>query len=84
MDYIHENMGWPHFTWDNESLAAPLASVRHKQGRLLGKMESLGFDLRTESSLNVLTSEVVKSSAIEGENLNSDEVRSSIARNGSA
>jgi len=80
MDYIHENMGWPHFTWDNESLAAPLASVRHKQGRLLGKMESLGFDLRTESSLNVLTSEVVKSSAIEGENLNSDEVRSSIAR----
>src|SRR5690242_7311622 len=80
MDYIHENTGWPHFTWDNESLAAPLASVRHKQGRLLGKMESLGFDLRTESSLNVLTSEVVKSSAIEGEHLNSDEVRSSIAR----
>ncbi|MEO8036624.1 MAG: Fic family protein [Acidobacteriota bacterium] len=77
---IHEKAGWPEFTWDGESLAGPLAAVRHKQGRLLGRMESLGFDLRVEASLAVLTTDVVKSSAIEGEKLNPDEVRSSIAR----
>ena len=68
------------FTWDGDAIAAPLVAVRHKQGRLLGKMEALGFDLRAEASLTVLTSDVVKSSAIEGETLNPDEVRSSIAR----
>jgi Fic family protein len=78
--YIHERPGWPEFTWDSGVLATPLAAVRHKQGRLLGKMEDLGFDLQAEASLSVLTSEVVKSSAIEGENLNPEEVRSSIAR----
>lgn len=80
MKYIHNRPGWPEFTWDSETLAAPLAAVRHKQGRLLGRMEALGFDLRAEASLTVLTSDVVKSSAIEGETLNPDEVRSSIAR----
>ena len=80
MTYIHELKGWPKLTWDGDFLAAPLAEVRHKQGRLLGKMEALGFDLRTEASLTVLTSDVVKSSAIEGETLNPEEVRSSIAR----
>lgn len=78
--YIHERSGWPEFTWDRDALAGPLVAVRHKQGRLLGKMESLGFDLRVEASLAVLTSDVVKSSAIEGEELSPDEVRSSIAR----
>lgn len=80
MFYIHEKPGWPKFTWDGESLASPLTTVRHKQGRLLGRMEALGFDLRAEASLAVLTSDVVKSSAIEGEKLNPGEVRSSIAR----
>lgn len=80
MKYIHHRPGWPEFTWDSEALASPLAAVRHKQGRLLGRMEALGFDLRAEASLTVLTSDVVKSSAIEGEMLNPDEVRSSIAR----
>ena len=80
MTYIHEQQGWPELTWDSETLAAPLAAVRHKQGRLLGKMEALGFDLRAEASLSVLTADVVKSSAIEGEALDPDEVRSSIAR----
>jgi Fic family protein len=80
MTYIHEQTNWPNFTWDGETLAALLAAVRHKQGRLLGRMETLGFELRTEATLVVLTSEVVKSSAIEGEMLNPDEVRSSIAR----
>jgi len=80
MRYIHEKSGWPEFTWDDDTLAPTLASVRHKQGRLLGRMEALGFDLRAEANLTVLTSDVVKSSAIEGETLNPEEVRSSIAR----
>src|ERR1700676_3931839 len=78
--YIHEQPGWPDLTWDGHGLAAPLAAVRHKQGLLLGKMGALGFDLRAEANLATLTSDVVKSSAIEGESLNSEEVRSSIAR----
>jgi len=80
MTYIHELAEWPEFTWDTQALAKALAAVRHKQGKHLGKMEVLGFDLRTEASLTALTSEVVKSSAIEGEDLDTDEVRSSIAR----
>jgi len=78
--YVHERPCWPRFTWDGDALAVALALVRHNQGRLLGKMEALGFDLRAEASLAVLTSEVVKSSAIEGEILKPEEVRSSIAR----
>ena len=80
MPYVHETEGWPRFAWDGDALVTPLAKVRHKQGMLLGKMETLGFDLRTEASLIVLTSDVVESSAIEGETLDSEEVRSSIAR----
>jgi Fic family protein len=80
MPYIHEIPGWPEFLWDGDALANSLAGVRHRQGLLLGRMESLGFDLRAEASLKVLTSDVVKSSAIEGERLDPEEVRSSIAR----
>jgi Fic family protein len=78
--WIYENQNWPNFKWDSEALATKLADLRYRQGRLLGRMEGLGFDLRQEASLSTLTSDIVKSSAIEGENLNSDEVRSSIAR----
>ena len=78
--WMHKHQDWPSFTWDAESLASKLADVRHRQGRLLGRMESLGFGLKQEASLNALTNDVVKSSAIEGENLNPVEVRSSIAR----
>jgi len=80
MTWIHEQPNWPEFTWDAEKLAARLADIRHRQGRLLGRMESFGFELRREASLETLTTEVVTSSAIEGETLNPDEVRSSIAR----
>jgi len=80
MTFIHEKLGWPQFSWDSDAIVAPLAAVRHKQGKHLGKMEALGFDLRAEANLSVLTSEVVHSSAIEGEILNPEEVRSSIAR----
>ncbi len=80
MTYIHQRPGWPDFKWDIEALAGALAAVRHKQGRHIGKMEGLGFDIRTEASLTTLTEEVVTTSAIEGQNLNPGEVRSSIAR----
>ena len=60
MEYIHERADWPDFTWDSQALSGPLAAVRHKQGKHLGKMETLGFDLRTEASLVALTNEVVK------------------------
>lgn len=80
MPYIHEHPDWPAFQWDSDAIAGPLAAVRHKQGRHLGKMETLGFELKAEASLSALTEEVVKSSAIEGEHLDSEEVRSSIAR----
>ena len=80
MTYIHERTDWPNFTWDSAKLSPVLAEVRHKQGRLLGRMEGLGFQLRNEASLATLTSDVVKSSAIEGEVLSPELVRSSIAR----
>lgn len=80
MTWIHEQPDWPRFTWNNDVLAPKLAELRHRQGRLLGRMESLGFELKREASLETLTIEVVKSSAIEGEKLNPEEVRSSIAR----
>jgi Fic family protein len=80
MPYIHESSAWPKLEWDGNKLTAALADLRHKQGRLLGKMEALGFELRSEATLTVLTTDVVTSSAIEGEMLNPEEVRSSIAR----
>lgn len=78
--WIHERQGWTNFTWDIEKLSSKLIDTRHRQGRLLGRMEGLGFELRREASLTTLTNDVVKSSAIEGEILNPEEVRSSIAR----
>ena len=80
MAYIHQQPDWPELTWNIDELAASLAEGRHQQGRLLGKMETLGFDLRSEASLVVLTADVVNSSEIEGEQLDPHEVRSSIAR----
>jgi len=78
--WIHERQNWPNFIWDVEVLATRLADIRHRQGRLLGRMEGLGFELKREASLSTLANDVVKSSAIEGESLNLEEVRSSIAR----
>src|SRR5262245_36932987 len=78
--YIHTLKGWPKFHWDKERLAALLAAVRHRQGRLLGRMEGLGFALRAEANLDSLTEEVIKSSEIEGDRLDRAQVRSSIAR----
>ncbi len=80
MAYIHELPAWPDFTWDAQAFTQVLAALHQKQGKHLGKMEALGFDLRTEASVTALTNEIVKSSAIEGERLDTDEVRSSIAQ----
>jgi len=78
--YLWEKPDWPAFTWDEKALAKPIAQVSREQGRLLGKMEALGFDLRNEAHLRTLTEDVLKSSEIEGEKLERDQVRSSIAR----
>ena len=78
--YIHQLPEWPHFQWDREALAGPLAEIRHRQGRLLGRMESLGFPLQKEAELETLTLDVLKSSEIEGQNLSPEQVRSSVAR----
>src|SRR5450631_6085 len=78
--YIHELPEWPRFTWKGERLAELLAQVRHKQGRLIGHMEALGFSLRQEAVLQTLTADVLNSSEIEGERLDAEQVRSSLAR----
>lgn len=78
--YIHQQSDWPQFKWDDSRLTALLASVRYQQGRLLGRMETLGFDLRAEATLNTLTLDILKSNEIEGEVLNAQQVRSSLAR----
>ena len=78
--YIHELPDWPLFRWNDKRLADQLAAVRHRQGRLIGRMEALGLGLQKEANLHSLTEEVVKSSEIEGEILNKDQVRSSLAR----
>lgn len=80
MAYIHEQKDWPEFRWSAEELSSLVANIRHKQGLLLGRMSVLGFQLRNEASLEVLTADVVKSSAIEGESLDPEQVRSSIAK----
>ncbi len=80
MVYIHEQDDWPRFRWSESAISGRLAAVRHRQGRLIGHMEALGFDLRAEAVLATLTEDVVKSSEIEGERLDKELVRSSIAR----
>lgn len=78
--YIYTHQNWPRFHWDRERLSEHLSVVRHEQGRLLGRMESLGLKLRQEAVLKTLTEDVLKSSEIEGEQLDAEQVRSSIAR----
>jgi len=78
--YIHQLPHWPRFTWKQEQVTPVLAEVRHRQGRLLGRMEGMGFRLQAEANLQTLTLDVLKSSEIEGELLDAGQVRSSIAR----
>lgn len=78
--YIYQLPHWPRFVWDQEIISPLVAGIRSRQGRLLGRMEALGFQLKAEANLQTLTLDVLKSSEIEGELLDADQVRSSIAR----
>jgi len=78
--YVHQLKGWPNFTWDTEVLLNRLGEVRRRQGHILGLMSSAGFKLQETAVLDTLTLDVTKSSEIEGEKLDTDQVRSSIAR----
>jgi len=78
--YLHQNKDWPNFKWDNDTILPYVSKVRDLQGRLIGKMEGIGFELREEAVLETITEDVIKSSEIEGELLNPEEVRSSVAR----
>jgi Fic family protein len=78
--YIHQNKNWPKFTWDADVITPLLGEVRHRQGIILGVMQGLGFRLQEETVLKTLTLDVLKSSEIEGEQLNPEQVRSSVAR----
>ena len=80
MSYIHQDADWPHFRLDHTAVQPALGAVRYRQGVLLGRMQSLGLGAQDEAALSALTQDVVTSSEIEGEHLNPDEVRSSIAR----
>jgi Fic family protein len=80
MVYLYNNKDWPKFTWDAIPLVSPVSAARYNQGMLLGKMQDLGYQLKSEATLSALTEETVKSSAIEGEELNPESVRSSLAR----
>lgn len=78
--YVWESAQWPDLSWDEAHLSKTLALAHREKGRLLGKMGALGFEFREEARLQILTREVVKSSEIEGEMLDGDQVRSSLAR----
>lgn len=78
--YLYNTKNWPIFEWDSEKLLPLLSYVRNQQGKLIGKMAALGFELRNEANLEILTQEIIKSTEIEGEFLDRGQVRSSIAR----
>lgn len=78
--YVYEHPDWPRLHWKSDSLIETLATVRFQQGRLIGQMDALGFDLRQEAVFETLTEDVLKTSDIEGERLDAEQVRSSVAR----
>jgi Fic family protein len=80
MTYLYMSKEWPRFTWNADHLVPHLSATRYEQGLLLGKMKNLAYQLKSEATLAALTEETVKSSAIEGEELNAESVRSSLAR----
>ena len=78
--YIYQSENWTDFTWKSEEINLLFGEVRNLQGKVNGQMNALGFSMKEEASLTTLTLDVIKSSEIEGEILNYDQVRSSIAR----
>ena len=79
-NYIYEQSDWPRFKWSDSRLITLLPEVRNIQGLVIGKMRALGFELQNQANLEILTQDVLKSTEIEGEILNPEQVRSSIAR----
>ena len=78
--YIYQQPDWPHFYWDESTeLTSLLIDIANMQGKLMGKMDALGFNLKAEASLEIISQDVIKSSDIEGEVLNPQQVRSSVA-----
>lgn len=80
MKYVWQNSKWPKFRWDATKIAANLSATSYAQGKLLGRLAGIGFDLQSRTGLETLASDIVFSAAIEGETLNRDDVRSSVAR----
>jgi Fic family protein len=78
--YIYQRKKWPNFFWNEAELTDLLAEVHYMQGLLLGRMRSLGFSYQNEASLAILTHDVIKTSEIEGEKLDYEQVRSSLAK----
>ena len=78
--YIYQQPDWPHFTWNTDNILPLLTTVRNLQGRVVGKMGALGFELKNQANLEIITQDVLKSTEIEGEVLDADQVRSSVAR----
>ncbi len=78
--YIYEYDNWPKFSWNDKQIGLILGKVRHLQGKIYGQMGALGFLIKEETILSAITLDVLKSSEIEGEILNYEQVRSSIAR----
>jgi len=78
--FIYQYSNWPKFTWDEKQIQVVLGKVRHLQGKVFGQISALGFSIREETMLSVLTLDIIKSSEIEGEILNFEQVRSSIAK----
>ena len=78
--YIWQQPTWTEFKWDNERLITLLSEVRNLEGRIMGLMQGVGFNVQNATSLDVMVEDVLRSSEIEGELLNADRVRSSIAR----
>ncbi len=78
--YIYQYSNWPNFIWDEKEIQVILGKVRHLQGKIFGQISALGFSIKEETMLSTLTLDVLKSSEIEGELLNYEQVRSSIAR----
>jgi len=78
--YIYEYNNWTNFTWQDKAINGVFGEVRNLQGRILGQMNAIGFDVKEQANLETLTLDVIHSSEIEGEQLNYEQVRSSIAR----
>jgi len=78
--YLHERENWTDFTWDERVVAPLLGNARFAQGKLLGRLENVGFDLSREIEVGSLSAEIIASSSIEGVRLDAAKVRSSVAR----